>query len=295
MAFSPVEHYVPLARAAEQAGVHGILMSDHIFFPQKLDSPYPYSTDGRPIWEPATPWPDVWVTTGAMIGATTRLHFGQSIYIAPARDLMTVGKQVGTAAALSGGRVHLGLGAGWMKEEFDQTGQSFENRGRRLDEMIRALRALWGGGWVEYHGDFYDFGPLQMEPSPPGRVPIWCGGHSEPALRRAARYCDGWVGNAYTEADAERHIGDLKRHLAAAGRDGEPFEIIIGLYTPPTVEVTERAAAMGITGLLCVPWFVEARQDDQDVASRQTFTGIDQKVEATRRFSEQFIQPAAGI
>src|SRR4051794_2576791 len=190
-AFSPIGHYVPLARAAEEAGVHGLLMSDHIFYPQKLESPYPYSADGTPIWDPSTPWPDVWVVTGAMVGATTRLHFGQSIYIAPARDLMTVGKQVGTAAALSENRIHLGLGAGWMKEEFDQTGQSFANRGKRLNEMIQALRALWGGGWVEHHGEYYVFGPLQMQPAPSQTVPIWCGGHTEPALRRAARYCDG--------------------------------------------------------------------------------------------------------
>jgi probable F420-dependent oxidoreductase len=295
MAFSPLDHYVPLARAAEEAGVFGILMSDHIFFPQKLDSPYPYSPDGRPIWEPATPWPDIWVTTGAMISATSRLHFGQSVYIAPARDLMTVGKQTGTAAVLSGDRIHLGVGAGWMKEEFDQTGQTFANRGKRLDEMIQALRALWGGGWVEFHGQYYDFGPLWMEPSPGRPVPVWCGGHSEPALRRAARYCDGWIGNAYSEEDAERHIGDLKRHLEAAGRLGEPFEIIIGLYSPPTAEVVERAAALGVTGLLCVPWFIAPRQDDHDVASVQGSTGVAEKVEATARFSELFIQPAADL
>jgi alkanesulfonate monooxygenase SsuD/methylene tetrahydromethanopterin reductase-like flavin-dependent oxidoreductase (luciferase family) len=230
-----------------------------------------------------------------MVSATTRLHFGQSVYIAPARDLMTVAKQVGTAAVLSGDRIHLGVGAGWMKEEFDQTGQDYHTRGRRLDEMIQALRALWGGGWVEFHGHYYDCGPLQMEPSPGKRVPILSGGHSEPALRRAARLCDGWLGNAYTEEDAERHIGDLKRHLAEAGRQDEPFEIIVGLYTPPTVEVVKRAAALGITGLLCVPWFIDERHDDQDVASVQGSTSIAQKVEATRRFSELFVQPAAGI
>ncbi len=295
MAFSPIDHYVPLARAAEESGVHGILMSDHIFFPQKLDSPYPYSPDGKPIWEPSTPWPDVWVTTGAMVSATTRLHFGQSVFIAPARDLMTVAKQAGTASVLSGGRILLGVGAGWMKEEFDQTGQTFSNRGKRLDEMIQALRALWGGGWVEYHGQHYDFGPLSMEPSPGAPLPILSGGHSEPALRRAARYCDGWLGNAYTEEDARRHIGNLRRHLAAAGREHEPFEIIIGLYALPTVEVVKRAADLGVTGLLCVPWFIEPRQDDHDVASVQGTTGIAEKVEATRRFGEQFIAPAADI
>ena len=101
--FSPPEHNVPLARAAEEAGLYGILMSDHIFYPRVLNTPYPYSPyeDGRPIWEPEVAWPDVWVTIGAMQAVTTRLHFGTGVYIAPARDLFTVAKQVGTAAVLS--------------------------------------------------------------------------------------------------------------------------------------------------------------------------------------------------
>lgn len=147
--FSPPEHNVPLARAAEEAGLYGILMSDHIFYPRDLKTPYPYSPyeDGRPIWEPEVAWPDVWVTIGAMQAVTTTLHFGTGVYIAPARDLFTVAKQVGTAAVLSGNRIHLGVGAGWMKEEFDQTGQPYANRGGRLNEMIpRAPRAL--EGWL---------------------------------------------------------------------------------------------------------------------------------------------------
>ena len=294
-AFSPPEHYVPLARAADEAGVHGLLMSDHIFFPRDRASHYPYSPDGEPIWAPETPWPDVWVTIGAMLSATTRLEFGTSIYIAPARDVFTVAKEVGTAAVLSGNRVHLGLGAGWMKEEFDQTGQSFSNRGKRLDEMIHALRALWGGGWVEFHGDYYDFGPLQIEPAPTRPVPIWCGGHTEFALRRAARHCDGWIGNAYTEENAERYLGELQRYLAESGRADEPFEVVIGLYVPPTPEVVEKWSARGVTGLLCMPWFLDERRHDSDVASVQGGTDLQRKIEATHRFGETVVAACADL
>jgi len=294
-AFTPPEHLVPLARAADEAGVHGILMSDHIFFPKHRDSRYPYSPyeDGRPIWEPETPWPDPWVTIGAMAGSTTRVKFGTSIYIAPARDVFTVAKQVGTAAVLSDNRVRLGLGAGWMKEEFDQTGQSYENRGKRLDEMITALRVLWSGGWVEHHGTYYDFGPLMIEPAPTEPVPIWCGGHSDPALRRAARYCDGWIGNAYSEEDAAHYLGKLKAELAAAGRADEPFDIVIGLYAPPTPEVVERWEAQGVTGLLCVPWFLDDRSDDRDVADKQMGTDLARKIDAIHQFAENVIRPLA--
>jgi probable F420-dependent oxidoreductase len=292
-AFTPPEHLVPLARAADEAGLDGVLMSDHIFFPKRLDSPYPYSPydDHRPIWEPETPWPDAWVSIGAMIGATTRLKFATSIYIAPARDVFTVAKQVGTAAVLSDNRVRLGLGAGWMKEEFDQTGQRFENRGKRLDEMIAALRVLWSGGWVEHHGTHYDFGPLMIEPAPTQPVPIWCGGHSGPALRRAARLCDGWIGNAYSEDDAAHYLGELKKELAAAGRADEPFEVVIGLYAPPTPEVVERWSARGVTGLLCVPWFLDERSDDRNVAGAQMGTDLDRKLEALQRFADTVIAP----
>ena len=91
-AFTPPSHYIPLAKAADEAGIDGILMSDHIFFPRNLQSPYPYSPyeDRRPVWDAETPWPDVWVTVGAMAAVTTRIQFGSSIYIAPARDLFTV-------------------------------------------------------------------------------------------------------------------------------------------------------------------------------------------------------------
>jgi len=287
-AFTPASHYIPLAKAADEVGIDGILMSDHIFYPRQLQSPYPYSPyeDRRPIWGPETPWPDVWVTVGAMAAVTERIEFASSIYIAPARDLFTVAKQVGTAAVLSGNRVNLGLGAGWMKEEFDQTGQPFAHRGRRLDEMIEALRVLWAGGWVEHHGEHYDFGPLQIEPAPTRPVPIWCGGHSEPAMRRAARLADGWIGNAYAEDEAELKVARMRTLLAEAGRGDEPFEIIIGLYVPPSADVVARWEAKGVTGLLCVPWFLNERDDDRDVAEAQGGASLDRKITALHRFAD---------
>jgi alkanesulfonate monooxygenase SsuD/methylene tetrahydromethanopterin reductase-like flavin-dependent oxidoreductase (luciferase family) len=178
-----------------------------------------------------------------------------------------------------------------MREEFDQTGQSYSNRGKRTDEMIHALRALWRGGATEFHGTYYDFGPLHIEPAPTRPVPIWCGGHSDAALRRAARHCDGWIGNAYSEEDAAHYLGELQRHLAEAGRAGEPFEITIGLYAPPTREVIERWEARGVTGILCMPWFLEGRRNDSDVSGVQGGTTLDRKIEATLAFGKQVIEP----
>ena len=186
--FLPITQVVPLATACDQLGYAGIYLSDHLFNPRDLESRYTYSrrADGAPGWEKDTAWPDPMCVFSGLATVTTNLTFTTGVYVAPVRDLITVAKTVGTAAVLSDDRVRLGVGVGWCKEEFDQTGQDFSTRGRRLDEMIPALRALWAGGWVEFHGTYYDVPPCQMNPSPAAPVPILGGGHSEPALRRAA-------------------------------------------------------------------------------------------------------------
>jgi probable F420-dependent oxidoreductase len=288
-AFSAPGQHVPLAQAAEDAGMYGVAMSDHVFFPQQLRTPYPYTPDGKPIWEPPTPWPDVWVTIGAMSAVTTRLQFGTNVYIAPARDPFTVAKAVGTAAVLSEGRVSLGVGVGWMKEEFEATGQDFHTRGARMDEMIELLRTLWSPGWREHHGRFYHVDPLMMAPAPERVPPIWCGGDSEAALSRAARLCDGWIGNPYYYDDAKRHVSRLFELREKAGRASEPFEIIIGVLDPPSIDTYRRLEDLGVTGVVCVPWMTPDADFSRDVADVQGTTSLEQKKEALRRFSDRYI------
>ena len=253
-AFAKTDEVLPLARAADAAGIHGITVSDHLFEPQQRSSLYPYSTDGKPPFAPDTAWPDPWVLIGAMAGATERLHFTTNIYVAPLRELFTVAKLVSTASVISGGRVSMGAGPGWSQEEFDQVGQPFKGRGARLEEMIDVLRQLWAGGWVEHHGEHYDFAPLRIEPVPPAPVPIYIGGHSDIALSRAARVGDGWIGNAYSPDEAEHYVSRLRDHLKAADRLDDPdFEIVVGLMVMPSQELHDHAASIGITGLLCAP------------------------------------------
>ena len=234
-AFTPPDHDIPLAKAADEAGIHWIVMSDHIFFPRQLQSPYPYSPyeDRRPIWEPETPWPDVWVTVGAMAAVTTRISSAPASTSPPpgiCSPWPSRSEPPRCCRATASPRARRGLDEGGVRPDRPALRPS----GQRLDEMMTALRVLWGGGWVEHHGEHDDFGPLQIEPAPTRPVPIWCGGHSEPAMRRAALLADGWVGNAYSEEDAERYVGRMRALLAGAGRADEPFEIIIGLYVPPT-------------------------------------------------------------
>ncbi len=293
-AFFPPDEYLSFAPVAEEAGLDGMFLSDHIFFPQELRSRYPYSADGLPGWPADTPFPDCWVTIGAMSGVTTRLRFGTSIYVAPSRDLCTVARQVGTAAVLSHNRVALGVGAGWMREEFAQTGQRFENRGARLDEMIEALRVVWRDGWVEHHGIHYDIGPIQMAPAPTEPIPIWCGGYSEAALRRATERCDGWIGVARTTDHGRAMVAELLRRRSASVRSEIPFEIILSLPDPVTLDLAQEWEAEGVTGLICRPWADALRSDVGDLAAQQRAGSIEFKIDATLAFGEDVVARASG-
>jgi probable F420-dependent oxidoreductase len=292
VAFLETEQLLELCKACDDMGYSGMYVSDHLFYPKDLRSRYTYSPyeDGSPIWSPETDWPDSWCLISAMAAVTRRLHFTTGTYIAPARDLITVAKLVGTAACISGGRVHLGVAAGWCAEEFAATGQTFKDRGRRLDDMIPALRALWQGGWVEYHGDYYDVPAMQMNPSPPGRIPIYGGGHSQPALRRAAQRCDGWLGaGPYSPAEALTYLGRLKDELKRAGRLSEPFTIYMALNAAPEAGLYRQFEDEGVTDTLCAPWMVAEMSAGRDYRS-----ALDQKIAAAERFANDVIAPMGG-
>ena len=172
---------VAVARMFDEAGYDGLICSDHLIYPHELSSPYPDSPTGRPGWPPETAWPDSWVLIGAMAAVTRRLRFSNAVYIAPARPLLEVAKQVATASVLSDGRVSLGVGVGWMREEYELLGQDFDTRGKRLNEMIPALRQLWRGGWVSWSGQYYQV-PELMRGSAAGRCRTLPG--ADRALRR---------------------------------------------------------------------------------------------------------------
>jgi probable F420-dependent oxidoreductase len=260
VAFLDTDQLIEVAVASEAAGYHGITLSDHVVFPEELTSKYPYSADGAPRWDGETDWPDPWVAIGAMAAATERIRFTTNIFVASSRHPLLLAKQIATAHALSRGRVALGASAGWMREEFDLLGIDFASRGRRLDEMVDVLRLLWSGDMVEHHGQFYDFDRVQMRPTPKsdGNNPIrvLAGGHSEPALRRAARL-DGWIGNAYKPDDAIPYLDRLDdyRNQAGNGRaDRDDYQIILGLIAWPDKELCDQFAERGVTGLLSAPW-----------------------------------------
>jgi probable F420-dependent oxidoreductase len=287
VSFLPTRQAVPLAKACDELGYAGMYISDHFFNPRHLASRYTYSDreDGHPGWEADTQWPDSMTLIAGMATVTENLDFTTGVFIAPARDLLTVAKSVGTAAVLSDNRVRLGVGVGWCKEEFDQTGQDFTTRGKRLDEMITALRALWQSGWVEFHGRYYDVPECQMEPVPDEPVPIIGGGHSPVALHRAATLCDGWIAaGAYSEDEAWTHLANLREALKKAGREDEDFTIYLSLNEPPDADLYRRFSDAGVTDFVCAPWmFVDVPAGTPDAEALSARLG------AVRWFAEDVI------
>ena len=196
-----------------------------------------------------------------------------------ARPLIEVAKQVATAAVLSRDRVSLAVGVGWMREEFDLMGQSFDDRGPRTDEMIDALRVLWRGGWVSWEGEHYQIPEMMIEPHPQNPVPILCGGESGLALRRAARHCDGWVGTAYRWDDAVQIVERLHGYRRQYGRADEPFEILLALLEPPSPQLYRRAEDIGITGVMCSPWSGRRGLPDGDARAEHYRASVDRFAE----------------
>ncbi len=253
-AFCPPSDYLPLAQAADRCGWDYVTVSDHVVHPARIDTPYPYTDDGSLRWEEETPWLDPWVSIGAMAAVTERIRFVTNIFVLPMRNPFMAAKAISTAAVLSGDRVSLGLGVGWMKEEFVLAGQDFHTRGRRADEMVEVMRKLWSGERVEHHGRHYDFGPVRMTPAPGAPIPIYVGGLSEAALRRTARIGDGWVSDLHTIEEFRQIIGRLRQYREEYGRGGEPLEVIAACTDAADVDGYRRLEDVGVTHLQTMPW-----------------------------------------
>jgi alkanesulfonate monooxygenase SsuD/methylene tetrahydromethanopterin reductase-like flavin-dependent oxidoreductase (luciferase family) len=189
-------------------------------------------------------------------------------------------RQVGSVAVLTGNRFGLGVGVGWSPEEFAWCGQPYEGRGRRVDEMIDVLRLILGGGMVDYHGEFFDFGKLQMSPAPTEPVPFYVGGHTPVALRRAARVGDGWASAMMRFDDLRTTIDELARLRAEYGRDGLPFEIQAVCIDRFGLDGYRAQAEIGVTDVITVPWLMDGVDFDGD---------LELKKDSVKRFGDEVI------
>jgi len=279
LAFSDPAHLGPMAQAADAAGFDSVVLSDHVVHPETIKTPYPYTEDGTPRWEPFTPWPDPWVAIGAMSALTERVRFFTCVYVLPMRNPFLVAKTVGTAAVLSNDRISLGVGAGWMRDEFELMEQPFDRRGARMNEMIDVLRVLWSGGMVEHHGSHYAFDRLEMSPVPREPIPIYVGGFSKPAMRRAATRGDGWISDLHTQAELAELIPQVMALREQGERAGEPLDVLVTCSDAFSIDGYRRLEELGATHLTTMPWlFYGARPDV-----------LQEKLDGIARFGDEVI------
>lgn len=253
--FVQPEHLEHLARTAERTGLESIFTVEHVVVPQGYQSQYPYSPSGRMPGTEDVPIPDPLLPLAYAAAVTARLRLGTGVLILPQRHPAYVAKEVATLDTLSRGRAILGVGIGWLREEFDTLGIPFRERAPRTEEAIRAIRSLWKGEAEAFEGRFYRWGPVESNPKPvqPGGVPILVGGHVEGAARRAARYGDGFF--PVRGQDVEE-LGGLLRVLrdecGKIGRDPEEVEITTSTVVRD-VDTVRRYQDLGVSRLVMGP------------------------------------------
>ncbi|WP_240732665.1 TIGR03619 family F420-dependent LLM class oxidoreductase [Halioglobus maricola] len=228
--------------------------SDHVVNPEQINTPYPYTDDGSRRWEPFTDWPDPWVMIGALAAITEKLRFTNNVFVLPMRNPYLVAKAISTAAIISNNRITPAFGVGWSRDEFELMDQEFTTRGKRANEMIEIMRLLWSGEMVSYEGKHYQFPAMEMNPAPTERIPIWIGGISDPAMKRAARLGDGWVTDLQSSADIVASIEKIRQWRAEFGREHEPFEVMATPNDAWTADGYRQLEDAGVTHIMTMPW-----------------------------------------
>lgn len=247
------QNIVTVARWAEELGYHSLWVTDHVALPIACESHYPYRAHGRWDYPPDTYWLDPLLALGWAGAVAPSLQLGTSVLVAPLRHPVLLAKQLATLDFLSGGRVILGIGAGWMAEEFATMGVSYADRGRRVDEMVAVLRAAWSGTTVDFQGEFYQLGGFQMHPRPAqATIPIIWGGHSNATLRRVARLGDGWHPTQITLEQLAAGMARLRDYCTETGRDFAELSIVARPGNTYAIDAASQArhAALGVTHLV---------------------------------------------
>lgn len=261
MGFAEPKGAAELAQAAESSGFDSLWTVEHVLWPSDYTSAYPYAEGGRMPGDHTSVIPDplIWLTWVAAHTQTIKLATG--ILIVPQRNPAVLAKEVATLDALSGGRLVLGIGVGWLEEEFDALGVPFAQRGKRTDEYIAAMRALWAGEHVDFDGEFVHWSRVNSNPKPVGgSVPIVVGGHSRKAAERAGYLGDGFVPGA---GNIPELIDIMRQTAIDAGRDAAAIEVTAphpGIFGDDPVGAVEEAAAWGIDRIT-VPAFVLLKGD----------------------------------
>ena len=252
--FAYPEGMTNLARTAEAAGIESLWTVEHVVIPVGYKSTYPYDPSGKIPAPDSMPIPDplLWLASAAAVTKTIRLATG--ILILPQRHPLYVAKEVATLDVLSGGRVILGIGVGWLQEEFDALGIPFEERAGRTAEAVRAIRSLWKPEPEAFKGKYYAWGPLESHPKPlqqPG-VPIVVGGHTELSAKRAARYGDGYFPGVAEADRLKALLQTMREECKRIGRRPEEIEISAG-RAQLDLDAVKRLRDAGVARIMVPP------------------------------------------
>lgn len=269
IAMSPLDQLTALAKTAEEVGFTSIALPDSLFYMETAAEKYPYTPDGSRMWNQDTPWVDPLIGATAMAAVTDTIRFYTNVLKLGSRNPLLLARQVGSVANMTGNRFGFGVGIGWAPEEFEWCGAPYKRRGARVDEMIEVIKLVLDGGMVEYHGTFFDFDKLQMSPAPTQKIPFYVGGHTDVALRRAARVADGWCSAMMKFEDlvaTKKKLDDLR---AEFDRADEPFEIQAVCIDRFGKEGHEELAAAGITDVITVPWIYDGVPFDGELEAKQ--------------------------
>ena len=274
--------YAPLARAAEEAGYHSMVIPDSICYPLHADSRYPFNPDGSREFLEDKPFLEPFSLIPALGAVTSRLRFITFVVKVPIRNPVLLAKQATSTAVLTGNRLVLGVGTSPWREDYDVLGVDWASRGQRMDESIAILRGLAAGGYFEYHGKSLDLPPVKIAPVPTEPIPVLIGGHSDAALRRAARVGDGWMHGGGDPADLPgllARLGELRsQSLESAGR---PFEVHVISADAYTVDGVRRLEDLGVTDVIVGFRWPYATGPDTEP--------LDRKIDNLRRFADNVI------
>jgi probable F420-dependent oxidoreductase len=286
--YIPSEQLSVVARDAEELGFDAITIPDHVLHPSRTATPYPYAPDpvtGRTPWDASCEWPDPMVAAAAMLAGTTRLRILNGIFVLPMRDPILVAKSASTLEAMFPGRYLLGVGAGWLREEFEILGFDFATRGPRTDEAIRVMRKLWTGEPVAHEGRFFSFPEITMTPAPVTAIPVYIGGDAMPALRRAALLGDGILPPLNSERRTAEHLATIGELRASAGRTA-PFDYVAAAVTAATPDAIAEVAALGVESVHVDPFQLYVR--------RYGGLTLDERRAALERYAREVIEPVNG-
>jgi probable F420-dependent oxidoreductase len=273
--------YIPLARAAEEAGYDSMVVPDSICYPRHSDSVYPFNPDGTREFLEDKPFLEPFSLVPALGAVTERLRFVTFVLKLPVRNPVLVAKQATSVAVLTGGRLSLGVGTSPWREDYDVLGVPWAGRGQRMDEEIAIIRGLAAGGYFEYHGTVFDVPAIKMAPVPAQPIPILIGGHGDAALRRAAETGDGWLHGGGDPADLPGLLARLAEFRHQAGTADRPFEVHVISLDAYTVDGVHRLAEQGVTDVIVgFRWPYVTGPDTEPLA---------EKISKLRRFADDVI------